>query len=584
MSDEPTDFDLKMMPDWLKEAPAKNPYANYESKEFDRPRRDFDRSGPPRPGQRPGGGDRDRRSPGGRSGPRDEKRGPRRDQGRQGGGPSRDRAGGRPSQPFQKPARLVETVPASIRVEFLPDSNCVASVARQIKATSHACPLFGLAKMFLARPERHRVRLTTTDAAALLFQCGENGPIALDRAILEKIAFTAMQSRFYSSETVQRDPVKGNFTNVARCRLSGKLLGPTNYHTYQPTLRKLYEERFSRRMDFQEYLREIEISTNPEAVEAWKEEVRNVTTFKTLTEPEPVVFESLAAVEQHFRKTYLDQLIHTAPTFEITGELSRSLPDRRIAAAVKKAWEQELQFPGGLMHHLRRELGEAGLHIFKHRKRMQFISVIRPDRFKGSTQTLSENIAVILETIDTMPKCTRVDLANKILQSKQADPDLPKLKTALAADLHWLIHAGHVIEFQDGKLDLPLAPKQLEKEAAESATETADEPPTAAAATPLAPAVEVSPAPAAEPATPAVQVEAPIVPPVALQEEPPPVVPEAASPVAAVPAPVPVPPSAPEPVAVPEKTEAPEAVPEQPSPVAARPEEVSPETPAPPAS
>ena len=79
---------------------------------------------------------------------------------------------------------------------------------------------------------------------------------------------------------------------------------------------------------------------------------------------------------------------------------------------------------------------------------------------------LSENIAVILSTIEATPKCTRVDLANKIFQSKLDSPELPKLKAGLAADLHWLTQAGHVIEFQDGKLDLPLAPKQLENEVA----------------------------------------------------------------------------------------------------------------------
>jgi hypothetical protein len=32
-------------------------------------------------------------------------------------------------------------------------------------------------------------------------------------------------------------------------------------------------------------------------------------------------------------------------------------------------------------------------------------------------------------------------------------------KESLASDLHYLVHAGHVIEFHDGTLDLPLSPK-----------------------------------------------------------------------------------------------------------------------------
>ena len=39
-------------------------------------------------------------------------------------------------------------------------------------------------------------------------------------------------------------------------------------------------------------------------------------------------------------------------------------------------------------------------------------------------------------------------------------PELETKKSALASDLHYLIHAGHVVEFHDGSLDLPLSVKQ----------------------------------------------------------------------------------------------------------------------------
>jgi hypothetical protein len=257
--------------------------------------------------------------------------------------------------------------------------------------------------------------------------------------------------------------------------LSGTLLGPTSYHAYQPMLRKIYEERFSRRMSFPDYLREIEISTSAEAVEAWKEQARSVTTYKTLNETEPLVFNSASEAEEHFRKNYLPQILRSAQTFEISGTASRNLPDRRIASAVKQAWEKERGFPAQLMHHLRVQLTATGLHLFKHRKRMQFMAAVRPDRFKdGQRLALAENVARILGTVEETPNCTRADLAGKILHDKQNDPDLPKLKSALAADLHWLIHAGRVIEFHDGKLELPLPPKEI----AEQETKPAEKPAT----------------------------------------------------------------------------------------------------------
>jgi hypothetical protein len=487
MNETPSDFDLKLMPDWLKEAPAKNPYADYEVRDQDRRGRDFGgaRSGPP-------GGRRDkpRRADDRR---REEKRGPHQ----KSHGPPRDRRGDRQKPGFQgapRPVQPAEVKPAAVQIEFLPDPHCVASIAKQIKGSHRACPIFGLAKMFLAKPERHRVRITAAASGTPLFQLGENGPVSLDRAILERHAFAAVQDQFYAAETTQREPLKGNFTNVARCRLTGKLLGPTNYHAYQPALRKLYEAHFSRRMTFQDYLREIEISTQPEAVEAWKEQARNVTTYKTLKESEPLGFQSLEETERHFRENYLPQLIQSGPGFEISGETSRALQDRRIAGAVKQAWEKEISFPGQMMHHLRRELCEAGLHFFKHRKRIQYIAAIRPLRFKETGQAISESIAAILRVIETTPKCTRQDLAHHILESKQNDPELAKLKAALASDLHWLISEGHVIEFQDGKLDLPLLPKQLENEPANEPVEPVfpvkePAPPAAAAEQPAPPGI-----------------------------------------------------------------------------------------------
>ena len=47
----------------------------------------------------------------------------------------------------------------------------------------------------------------------------------------------------------------------------------------------------------------------------------------------------------------------------------------------------------------------------------------------------------------------------KILGPKADAPEIAEQKSALARDLVYLLHAGHVMEFHDGTLDLPLAPQ-----------------------------------------------------------------------------------------------------------------------------
>ena len=463
MSDLPQEFDLKFLPDWLKEGPAVNRYADYQGETSDRPRRD-----------------RDDRRP---QGPRPERRGPPPPRGGERRGPRPDRpAGDRPrgarpggdrpreGRPHDRrddarpPREAPRQAPAALKVELLPEPNAAAGIARQIKASGRAYAVFGTSKLFLERPERHRVRLTSSDPAVLLFQI-DDGPISFDRALVERNAFFAAKDEYYTEETVEGEPIKGNFSNVARVRSTGALLGPTNHHSYQPALRKLYEERFARRMPFHEFQQhEIEVVSDEQAVADWKEQARSSTTFTTTKEAEPVTFKSLGEAEQHFRKHYLPQLVKSGPTLECGGPAIRSGADRFVGGAVREAWEQESRFPQQVVNGLRPYLMEAGLHFFKHRKRVLYVCATKPLRHPAG-QIFSDGITAILSTVEASPRIKRPDLAAKILGDAQDSPEATTRKAQLAADLHYLIHAGHVIEFADGALELPLSP--LDKPAPE---------------------------------------------------------------------------------------------------------------------
>jgi hypothetical protein len=451
MADLPLEFDLKLMPDWVKEPAQGNRFAEFTGEE-QRPDR-APRSGRPRKPERP----RLKKETDGRR--RERPKNPRS------------------NRPHEEP-RLPQAPPPAVTIELLPEPAGVAAIAAQIKAGVRAYPLLGIARMFLEKPERHRVKITSTDLNAPLFQCGENGLVSLDQRALESSAFQFARSDFYSEQTTRGEPPKGTFTNVARCRLSGTLLGPTNHHAYQPTLRKLYEERFSRRMSFLDYQREIDIDRRPEAVEAWKEQARSSTTYTTIREPEPITLPSASEAEQHFRTHYLAGLIRSGVSFEISGPTSRHLPDRRLGGAVRAAWEHERRFPTQLIQHLSRRFIEAGLHIFRHHKRVLYVSAIRPRRFVAGSEAVSPVLAEMLKIIESTAKCTRVELGHKML--KPENLDVEDQKNSLAADLHWLIQAGHVIELHNGILETPPAPQPPRKKNAGTA-------PSALASQPSAP-------------------------------------------------------------------------------------------------
>ncbi len=390
-----------------------------------------------------------------------------------------------------------------MRIEFLPEPKGLEGITRQIKAGNRAYPLFGTARLFLERPERHRVRITSLDATVPMYQI-EDGPVSFDRAAIERGAFRAARADYYREDVVEGEPLKGNFSNVARCRSTGTLLGPTNHHAYQPGLRKLYEERFSRRMSFPEFQQhEIEVVNDAQVVADWKEQARTTTTYVTLKETEPATFKSVADAEAHFRKTYLPQMVKTGVALETSGPASRASNDRVINAALRAAWENEKHFPQNVVNLMRPAFHDAGLHYIKHRKRMIFVSSIRPARApKG--QIFSDGIAAILATIEAAGKCTRHDLAVKILGAAHESEESGPKKSEMASDLHYLIQAGHVIEFHDGTLDLPLVPgeKPPVEKAAKPAVKAGD----------IAPSVEEPSAVEAESGAEEEAAEAPAVP------------------------------------------------------------------------
>jgi len=488
MSDSPPELDLKFLPDWVKEAPATNRYADYQGETEDRRPRSRDDRGPrgPRPERR---GPPPPRRNDDRPGPRGDRPGGDRGRGPRPGG-DRPREGGpgkRPGKPHGQreeagpPREAPRPAPATLKVEFLPEPNAGTGIARQIKASGRAYAVFGTSKLFLERPERHRVRITSGDAAVPLFQVGD-GPISFDRATVERNAFFGAKAEYYTEETLQGEPIKGNFTNVARVRATGALLGPTNYHGYQPALRKLYEERYSRRMPFPEFQqREIEIVSDEQAVADWKEQARTSTTYTTTKEAEPITFKTAFDTEQHFKKQYLPQIVKSGQTLECSGQASRSGVDRFVAGAVRTEWEKESHFPQQIVNGLRPYFVEAGLHFFKHRKRVLYVSATKPVRHPAG-QVFSDGITAILKTVEATPRLKRPDLAAKLLGEQQDAPEAAARKEQLASDLHYLIYTGHVIEFSNGILELPLAPQEkptgghaAKSASSERATEAADE-------------------------------------------------------------------------------------------------------------
>ena len=459
---EPLDLiDLKFLPAWVKEDWSAARHAGIEEEEQAHwPREGMERR--PRPPHQRRGDEKNRR---------------RRDRGERDDRKPLDRKDRKRSRDFPARREAPATTPLpQLDVHFLPQAAAFENVAAQIKTGTAAYSVYALARLFLQKPERYHVRVKMKNASPL-FRLGESNAISTNRSVLENSAFRLLREKFYTVNVTLNDPIKGDFSSVARERTTGTLLGPTNHHGYQPQLRRLYEQRFSRRLSFTDFQRQIEIVSDPALVEQWKEEARKVTTFTTQQEEPPQTFNAETEAERHFREKYLPSLISESGEAEIDGVTSRKLQDRGTARLIENAWSAEVRSPSNMMQELAGRFRGAGLRIFRHRKGMLFVS---PIRLKAVDETaVSDSVRQILEALKASPRINRKELAEKLIGLDTELAEAEKTKLALASDLHWMIREGHVIEFNDGSLDLPRA-RPPKKEAGEV---TADLPPATAAAT-----------------------------------------------------------------------------------------------------
>jgi hypothetical protein len=511
LPDNELDLEKLFLPAWAQEPASAKQYANYQGGGEDRSDR-RERRGGPRPPRRDGpGGERPRgnRPPGERRGP-----GPGREGGR--GKPfgqgRRDFDRGEPRERRETPPPLPE-----INVSLMPDEKGVESLARQIKVTARAYPLFDIARLILQKPERYSVAFSVKKnaegkAIQPLFLCALDDTLWLSEDEAVQHVLNKHFATFYQAERTATEPPKGKYTFVAQCGMSGVILGPPNYHDYQNQLRKLHAERFSR-MPFEAFKSRVRIVSDEAVVKKWIEERSWKTEYVGLNVPEPVRLDSREAVEKHFRETHKENIIKPVESHTLGGVAARNLRSPGLTWLVRQSWEDQKRFPLQLATTLSQQFASQGLQFFKVNKTVTHVSVARPHFLDLETTPVSEGVKRIVDFINAHPRTTRRKLMEALAPAPapktvidispagiEAAPQQPPAaepsaeQTAVISDLHWLIHQGHVIEFADGRLDtakkpVPKPPKPEKKPAPPAAEVPAAEAP---ASGELAAAVETS--------------------------------------------------------------------------------------------
>ena len=348
-----------------------------------------------------------------------------------------------------------------MKVSFLPDRERLALVVRDIQASRRAFPLIEIANRFLGREDLYLVKLElatppqTPEGAprATLVQCLECKRVFRQRANAEAHLLNDHLDKFFAVEETEVEPPAGAFTCVARCRLSGTVLGPPNYHGYNEKIQELWAARFAH-MSKAEYLGHVETVRDEALVEQWKDSLRKKTVYrlKEVPEGQEAAPMSRAEAQDWMRAGKLNPMLRESARCLLPGPQSRKFDDGSLRSAVSLAWQKETRFPFTLSLALRPAFRHMHLHLFKVNARETYVTAVAPTPVDKATAPAI--VKEILEHLEAHAGATR----QQVLEGMRpgANPESPEA-AELLLHLNNLIANGGVIEFFNGTLALPRA-------------------------------------------------------------------------------------------------------------------------------
>ena len=415
-------LDLNFVPQWARKPPGES---HYHHKEYSiespgrpehrrPPRRDRDRDRSPR---------REDRAPPPERMPRERSERPRP-----------------PREPFKE---------LPVEISFLPEQKRLASLVRQIHHSRRAYPLMDLAHLLVQDAGGYlvKVEITKSSEPFALFQCKECKTVSCSEDALRQHIFSAHLTDYYTEEEILGDPPSGNFPGVARCGKTGVLLGPPNHHSYVEKVNELHQSRFAH-LSLEEFKRSIEIVKDEALIEQWREESRKQTVYILKSDPESEPLDRRRAEAAFSAK--IPELMESVQRAIIPSRVAQTLDERDLHHAIHRAWSKENRFPLSMSFAMRAAFRHMHLHLFKAGK-VNFVTHIKPRPVRPEATV--ENIAEVLVFLEEHPGSTRRQLLEVLHPS--LDPESKEALDALQP-LSWLIERGHIIEFFNGTLALPL--------------------------------------------------------------------------------------------------------------------------------
>lgn len=356
-----------------------------------------------------------------------------------------------PRSEFNRPPP-VELAPVTVR--FFPDQKQLSAIVRQLISSRRAYPLMDIATLFFSKPAFACVKLEPVEGPAdtMFYQCKSCRAVTLDRETMESHIVAAHRDDYFQREDIEGEAPGGDFVCVAKCGLTGILLGPPNHHSYAEKIQEIHRTRFPQ-MSMETYRSRIQTSRDPELIEAWRQEVRKTTVFKLKESPsdQPVEPMKPAAAEAYMREHVVPLLTTRTRRAVLSVSVARDIEDRRLFESIRDAWNRESRHPRSLVFALRAALRHKHMHLFKAGQGAEYVTAIAPAAL-DPTHTI-ESIQEVLAYLRDHPGCHRAQLVEALRPGEENGS--PRVAEVLSP-LSWLIEKGHLIEFFDGSLAVPM--------------------------------------------------------------------------------------------------------------------------------
>ncbi len=347
-----------------------------------------------------------------------------------------------------------------IHAELRPADSALLVFEQEIKKHKRALAALDLARVIMADKQRYDLVFMSREeegGPTLISSKKGDGACWIDRReALDYLRKAPWFSEYYATEQRETETPKGTFTAIARCGLSGRLIGPVNWHGYQTAVASLHRTLFAH-MDFERYKSNITLEKSEEIIAEWLEQAKHKTVWKPLRDDAgDIVLESEAAVEADFAEHHFDEVYAMGNKVFVNGAVSWKLLSPGLRAHAAVLTEQMKRVPKTLIPNLCHGLARHRLPIFKWQGR----HYTGPSRTKAIPQdtVLADRMRSIVEWVKEHQGQTADKLFAEL--SGVSGEDKEKMQEAYApyvADLFWLMEQGFLLVLRNNTVWYPKA-------------------------------------------------------------------------------------------------------------------------------